>query len=173
MFEMTSLFAGILSRSSSTVLNIGASMWVMDPAVQTVANSIPLPDSALDEVRSIPQVADGLRALDHDATALRAEDDAQRTAKDALHLIHINYEAGIATYLDVLSADSQYHQTMINDLQATQFGIRTRWHSMWRWAVAGGRRTQKGLRRVSRVYRHPSESGRIAIMPGVGEEGLR
>ena len=119
MVEITSLFAGILSRSSSTVLNIGASMWVMDPAVQTVANSIPLPDSALDEVRSIPQVADGLRALDHDATALRAEDEAQRTAKDALHLIHIDYQAGIATYLDVLSADSQYHQTMINDLQAT------------------------------------------------------
>ena len=80
MVEITSLFAGILSRSSSTVLNSGASMSVMDPAVQTVANSIPLPDSALDEVRSIPQVADGLRALDHDATALRAEDEAQRTA---------------------------------------------------------------------------------------------
>ena len=56
MVEMTSLFAGILSRSSSTVINIGASIWVMDPAVQTVANSIPLPDSVLDEVRSIPGV---------------------------------------------------------------------------------------------------------------------
>jgi len=56
MVEMTSLFAGILSRSSSTVINIGASIWVMDPAVQTVANSIPLPDSVLDQVRSIPGV---------------------------------------------------------------------------------------------------------------------
>jgi putative ABC transport system permease protein len=56
MIEMTSLFAGILSRSSSTVINIGASVWVMDPAVQTVANTIPLPDSVLDEVRSIPGV---------------------------------------------------------------------------------------------------------------------
>jgi len=56
MIEMTSLFAGILSRSSSTVINIGASMWVMDPAVQTVANTIPLPDYVLDEVRSIPGV---------------------------------------------------------------------------------------------------------------------
>jgi len=56
MIEMTSLFSGILSRSSATVINIGASMWVMDPAVQTVANSIPLPDYALDEVRSIPGV---------------------------------------------------------------------------------------------------------------------
>lgn len=56
MIEMTSLFSGILSRSSATVTNIGAKIWVMDPAVQTVANSIPLPDYILDEVRSIPGV---------------------------------------------------------------------------------------------------------------------
>ena len=56
MIEMTSLFAGILNRSSSTVINIGASMWVMDPSVQTVANTIPMPDSVLDEVRSLPGV---------------------------------------------------------------------------------------------------------------------
>jgi putative ABC transport system permease protein len=56
MIEMTSLFAGILMRSSATVINIGASIWVMDPAIQTVANTIPLPDYVLDEVRSIPGV---------------------------------------------------------------------------------------------------------------------
>jgi len=65
------------------------------------------------------QVADGLRALEHDAAALRAEDEALRSANLALRLVHINYEAGIATYLDVLNADGQYHQTMINDLQST------------------------------------------------------
>src|SRR3974390_2799625 len=56
MITITSLFAGVLSRASATVLNIGASIWVMDPAVQTVANTIPLPDYVLDEVRSIPGV---------------------------------------------------------------------------------------------------------------------
>jgi putative ABC transport system permease protein len=56
MIEMTSLFSGILKRSSATVINIGASIWVMDPAIQTVANTIPLPDYVLDEVRSIPGV---------------------------------------------------------------------------------------------------------------------
>ena len=56
MIEMTSLFSGILNRASSTVINIGASIWVMDPAVQTVANTIPLPDYVLDAVRSIPGV---------------------------------------------------------------------------------------------------------------------
>jgi len=64
------------------------------------------------------QVADTLRALDHDASALRAEDEALTTARQALHLVETNYEAGLDTYLDVLNADAQYHQAVINDLQA-------------------------------------------------------
>lgn len=53
MVMMTSMFAGILARSSATVVNIGAKMWVMDPAVNTVASSIPMPDYVIDAVRSI------------------------------------------------------------------------------------------------------------------------
>jgi len=53
MVMMTSMFAGILHRSSATVLNVGAKLWVMDPAVNTPANSIPMPDYVLDAVRSI------------------------------------------------------------------------------------------------------------------------
>jgi putative ABC transport system permease protein len=56
MVQMTSLFAGILAKSAATVNNIGAKIWVMDPAVQTVANSIPMPDYVLDAVRSIDGV---------------------------------------------------------------------------------------------------------------------
>ena len=57
MVQMLSMFAGILNRSSATVLNIGASMWVMDPGVQTVQSSIAMPDYVLDAVRSIQGVA--------------------------------------------------------------------------------------------------------------------
>ena len=57
MVMMTSMFAGILSRSSSTVTNIGAKMWVLDPAVNNVSSSIPMPDYVQDAVRSI----DGVR----------------------------------------------------------------------------------------------------------------
>jgi putative ABC transport system permease protein len=53
MVMMTSMFAGILHRSSATVLNVGAKIWVMDPAVNTPANSIPMPDYVLDAVRSM------------------------------------------------------------------------------------------------------------------------
>jgi NodT family efflux transporter outer membrane factor (OMF) lipoprotein len=65
------------------------------------------------------QVADTLQALDHDAAALRAQDEALATAKEALRLVQINYEAGLNTFLDVLVADSQYHQALVNDLAAT------------------------------------------------------
>jgi len=51
--QMTSAFAGVLTKASFTVINIGASIWVMDPGVNTVANTIPMPDYMLDAVRSI------------------------------------------------------------------------------------------------------------------------
>ncbi|HME40314.1 MAG TPA: efflux transporter outer membrane subunit [Steroidobacteraceae bacterium] len=64
------------------------------------------------------QVADCLRALDHDAQTLQAEAEALAAAGQALRLIQANYRAGLATYLDVLIADTQYHQTAILDLEA-------------------------------------------------------
>lgn len=57
MIQMTSMFAGVLKRSSATVTNIGASMWIMDKAVNTVSNAIPVPDYLLNTVRSL----DGVR----------------------------------------------------------------------------------------------------------------
>ncbi|HET6471492.1 MAG TPA: ABC transporter permease [Pseudomonadales bacterium] len=57
MVQMTSMFAGVLNRSSSTVINVGAKVWVMDPAVTNPAGNIPMPDTVLDAVRSI----DGVR----------------------------------------------------------------------------------------------------------------
>ena len=56
MIAMTSLFAGVLNRASATVINLGASMWIMDPAVQTVANTIGMPDYVLDATRSMQGV---------------------------------------------------------------------------------------------------------------------
>jgi len=56
MLMMTSVFAGILQKSSATVTNTGAKVWVMDPSVNNVLNSIPMPDYVLDAVRSIPGV---------------------------------------------------------------------------------------------------------------------
>ena len=64
------------------------------------------------------QVADTLRALEHDAAALRARDEALRSAREALRLVQIDYQAGLNGYLDVLVADAQYHEALVNELQA-------------------------------------------------------
>ena len=56
MVQMTAMFAGILGRAYATVSNIGATMWVMDPAVNTATGAIPLPDYLLDAVRSMAGV---------------------------------------------------------------------------------------------------------------------
>ena len=57
MMQMTAMFAGILNRAYSTVTNIGAEMWIMDPAVNTASSAIPLPDYLLDAVRSMDGVS--------------------------------------------------------------------------------------------------------------------
>jgi putative ABC transport system permease protein len=56
MMQMTAMFAGILNRAYSTVTNVGASMWIMDPAVNTASSPVPLPDYLLDAVRSMDGV---------------------------------------------------------------------------------------------------------------------
>jgi NodT family efflux transporter outer membrane factor (OMF) lipoprotein len=64
------------------------------------------------------QVADTLRALQHDAETLRAQAHAVDAAERALKLTHFNYDAGIATYLQVLVADGQYLQARLSYIQA-------------------------------------------------------
>ena len=64
------------------------------------------------------QVADTLRGLSHDADAVNAQTAAVDWAENAVRLIQANYQAGIATYLQVLVADQQYLQAKIGYVQA-------------------------------------------------------
>jgi len=57
ILQMTSLFIGILTRSTSNVLNVGAQVWIMDPTVESDRTIVPLPDYVLSAVRSMPGVA--------------------------------------------------------------------------------------------------------------------
>ena len=59
------------------------------------------------------QVADSLKALEHDAEALQAQVEAKHAAGEALKLLQANYHAGLVDYLAVLTADVQYHETSI------------------------------------------------------------
>jgi NodT family efflux transporter outer membrane factor (OMF) lipoprotein len=64
------------------------------------------------------QVADSLKALEHDAQALQAEVEGKRAAGESLKLAQANYRAGLAAFLDVLVADSQFHEATIGYWQA-------------------------------------------------------
>ena len=70
-------------------------------------------------LNAFEQVGDTLRALDHDAEILRAEEEALAVAQQALHLVQASYDAGLANYLDLLVSDAQYHQALVAELQAS------------------------------------------------------
>jgi NodT family efflux transporter outer membrane factor (OMF) lipoprotein len=63
-------------------------------------------------------VADSLRALDHDATALKAQTDAWQAASDTLALTRGQYLIGGVSYLALLIAQRQYQQTVVSLAQA-------------------------------------------------------
>ena len=56
MMFVTSMFFGVLNHASANIINIGTTIWVMDPAVETVSNSVGMPDYVLDAVRSMQGV---------------------------------------------------------------------------------------------------------------------
>jgi NodT family efflux transporter outer membrane factor (OMF) lipoprotein len=63
------------------------------------------------------QVADVLRALQHDAETLEAQSRQLDAAEQALHLLQANYSAGVVSYVEVLTANAQYQQAAIACLQ--------------------------------------------------------
>jgi len=63
------------------------------------------------------QVADTLRGLEHDAETLRAQSEQLAAADEALRLVQVNFRTGTVNYLSVLSADTQYSQAKIGQLQ--------------------------------------------------------
>ncbi|SMG54950.1 efflux transporter outer membrane subunit [Paraburkholderia susongensis] len=63
-------------------------------------------------------VADSLRALEHDASSVQAQTDASRSASDSLELTRGQYRVGGVSYLALLDAQRQYQQTVVSLAQA-------------------------------------------------------
>jgi NodT family efflux transporter outer membrane factor (OMF) lipoprotein len=63
-------------------------------------------------------VADTLRALQSDADALAAQNQAEQAAADSLGLAKDQFEAGAISYLTLLNAQKAYEQTRIGLVQA-------------------------------------------------------
>lgn len=70
-------------------------------------------------LQALREVADVLRALDHDAQALASHAAADGAARESLRLAQQQYALGAASYLDLLIAQQQAQQTRI-DLVAAQ-----------------------------------------------------
>ena len=126
-FGQTSMTMNGLSKSSSNFWSMGVdvtaplfqggTLWFKRKAAlegyqQTLATYRQTVLSAF------AQVADTLRALEHDAEALQAQSQAFKTAEEALQLIKANYQAGVVNYLQILIANGQYNQARIGYLQA-------------------------------------------------------
>lgn len=64
------------------------------------------------------EVADVLRALEHDAVALDAEARALQSAQGAFELVRTQYQAGAVDYLNLLTSETQFQNARIAFVQA-------------------------------------------------------
>jgi len=64
------------------------------------------------------QVADSLKALEHNAETQKAQLDSLQTSKESLKLINANYQSGLVNYLQVLIVNSRYQQAKVAYLQS-------------------------------------------------------
>ncbi len=69
-------------------------------------------------LQAFQNVADTLRALEHDAKTLREQKRAETAAHDALLLTQKQYKLGGVSYLSLLTVQKQYQQARISRIQA-------------------------------------------------------
>jgi NodT family efflux transporter outer membrane factor (OMF) lipoprotein len=95
----------------------GGSLWFQRKAAIEAYNEA-LANYHQTVLAAFAEVADALRALDHDARTLKARIQSLESARQNLLLVQANYEAGIASYLEVLIANLQYQQARVTQIQA-------------------------------------------------------
>jgi NodT family efflux transporter outer membrane factor (OMF) lipoprotein len=69
-------------------------------------------------LQAFQNVADVLRALDADATTLKAQAEAEAAARATLDLTQKQFKLGAVSYLSLLNAERQYRQIKISLVQA-------------------------------------------------------
>jgi NodT family efflux transporter outer membrane factor (OMF) lipoprotein len=69
-------------------------------------------------LQAFQNVADTLTALDNDAQALKAENDALNAAKASLDFIQRQYDDGAASYVSLLTAEQTYQQARLASVRA-------------------------------------------------------
>jgi len=95
----------------------GGTLWFnRKAAIQTYEHSLANYQQTV--ISAFQQVADTLKALEHDAETQTAQLESLHTSDQSLGLINANYQAGLVNYLQVLTVNSQYQQARIGYLQA-------------------------------------------------------
>jgi NodT family efflux transporter outer membrane factor (OMF) lipoprotein len=95
----------------------GGTLWFKRKAA-IEANQASLEDYKQVVVTAFQQVADTLRALEHDAQLVKAQSQALSAAQEALQLVKANYAGGMVNYLQVIIANNQYQQAKLGYIQA-------------------------------------------------------
>jgi len=108
-------FWGLAANATTPIFEGGTLWYKRKAAVENYRETAALYQQTV--LGAFAQVADTLRAVQHDAEILEAQDEAVEAAQKALHLVQANFQAGLANYSDVMIADVQYHQAKIADLQ--------------------------------------------------------
>lgn len=119
--------AGDLFNAGNTIWNIGVSL--LQPLFHGGAlhaqkrAAVAAYKEALANYRqtvltAFGQVADVLRALETDAASLKAQQIALDSAQKSLDLAQVQYRAGAASFLTVLTAIQQYQQSQLGYVQA-------------------------------------------------------
>ncbi len=116
LFKKNSEFWNVGANITAPLFH-GGSLWYGREAALN-AYQLSLAKYRQTVLNAFAQVADTLRALEHDAETLQAQSEALASAEEALSLIQVNYQAGTVNYVQVLIAVGQYNQAKIGYIQA-------------------------------------------------------
>lgn len=116
LFASSANYWSLAANAAAPIFHGGTLWFNRRAAIQAYKAS--LSDYRQAVTTGFQQVADSLRALEFDANTLEAQSESLSAASQNLKLVESNYEAGIAGYLDLLTADNQYEQAKIGVIQA-------------------------------------------------------
>lgn len=111
LFDGGSLVWGLASQLAQPLFNRGLRAEVSAAEAGFDAAAAHYRQTVLQALR---EVADVLRALDHDAQTLASLATADSTARESLRLTQTHYDLGAASYLELLIAQQQAQQTRIS-----------------------------------------------------------
>lgn len=117
LFSPSSLFWSVLGGLTQPLFHGGTLYYQRKEAID--ARDAALANYRATVLAAFQQVADALRGLVHDADAVAREREAVEAADAALQLTQVDYQAGLANYLQVLTANTQDLQARIGLVQAT------------------------------------------------------